>query len=287
MIPSGKMKKISLMLMTLFFFNIYCDSQTKMIKETRKDVGLKKSFDAKIIAQQSHLLQFDSILVDTLKFNNLLKNYGLYEDFKNGNWDKIDKEKFQQCLELSKLLVNEEVINKMQRERKSIGYSAQEIKMIENINGVIETKNSDPTVSPPPPPPPPSDEVIEPPKGKLIYVINDTMQVGFTYIVDLTLSKNMTNQQVINIIDGFKNKELIDTLINITTEMRARLLDPSGKNFTITPITSEKQNTTNKDLLRWQWQIIPLVEGDNFLTISVDNYIDEQPQSVNIYNGKK
>jgi len=67
--------------------------------------------------------------------------------------------------------------------------------------------------------------------------------------------------------------------------MRARLLDP-GKSFQQEPITAEIQNTTGKDLVRWQWQVIPLKEGNISLTISVDNYIDGVPQNVNIYNGK-
>jgi hypothetical protein len=96
----------------------------------------------------------------------------------------------------------------------------------------------------------------------------------------------MSQKQLINIIDGFKNKSLIDTLIPITNKMRARLLDPSGKKFTIKPITDSIQNTTLSNLIRWQWQIIPLVEGNNSLTISVDIYIDNIPQSINIYDGK-
>lgn len=129
-------------------------------------------------------------------------------------------------------------------------------------------------------------EVQEQKKAKLTYVINDTMMVGETYNVDLTLSKKITNNQLANIIDGFKDKPLIDTMIIITDIMRARLIDPTGKNFTVTQITEEIQNTTISDLIRWQWQVVPLIEGDNSLTISVDIYLEDSPQSVNIYNGK-
>ena len=111
------------------------------------------------------------------------------------------------------------------------------------------------------------------------------MMVGKPYIIDLVLSKDMTQKQVISIIDGFKNKSLIDTTIPITPKMRACLIDPAG-NFKHKRITDSIQNTTLRNLIRWQWQVTPLVEGVNYLSINVDIYLDDLPQSVLIYNGQ-
>lgn len=228
---------------------------------------------AKVLPKQN-IVKFDSILVDdTIKFKELLKRYNLFDDFVKGNWDKIDKGKFKQCLDLSQF--KEKKINTSDLRKSTYLKYVKPTKPSAILEELKTTKNN----------PVPIDETHKD-KAKLTYVLSDTMMVGKTYTVDLTLSKNMSNQQIIHIIDGFKNKSLIDTLINITPLMRARLLDPSGKNFTITPITEEKQNTTQSDLIRWQWQVIPIVEGNNSLTISVDNFISDQPQSVNIYNGK-
>ena len=90
---------------------------------------------------------------------------------------------------------------------------------------------------------------------------------------------------LIKIIDGFKNKSLIDTLITITSKMRAVLVDPTGS-FKVKRISDSIQNTTLSNLIRWQWQVTPLVEGEKYLTINVDIYIDNIPQSINIYDGK-
>ena len=136
-----------------------------------------------------------------------------------------------------------------------------------------------------PAPTPIVNEIISEQRATLTYVIRDTMLVGETYTIDLTLSKDLSEQLLVRIIDGFRGKNLIDTLITITPVMRARLLDPA-KSFTQEPITSEIQSTTGKDLVRWQWQVIPQKEGDISLSISVDNYVDGVPQNVNIYNGK-
>lgn len=193
----------------------------------------------------SDISNIDYNKIDTNRLKENLIKDGLYEKFQNG--ENIDILKY----------VNE---SKIQMD------SAVKIKIPQPIVTV---------------------ELLGPelPQSKLTYVINDTMMVGETYTIDVTLSTFMTDNQLIKIIDGFKDKNLIDTMINITPMMRVRLLDPS-KCFKQEPITSEIQNTTNKNLIRWQWQVIPTVEGNISLTISVDNYIDGIPQNVNIYNGK-
>jgi hypothetical protein len=210
-------------------------------------------------------------IIDTNRFNQLLLENGILNDFKNKNYNNIDPVLFESCLE------------------NSIPLMVSSYEMIEEPDEIIVTSSeemSEIDESFPETYPPvgrPSRHHYD--KATLTYVIKDTMQLNNTYVVDVTLSKGFTKVQLINIIDGFRNKELIDTIIKITPIMRARLLDPAN-NFKIKPITDSIQNTTNSDLVRWQWQVVPLIEGYNYLTISVDIYIDDLPQNINIYNGK-
>jgi hypothetical protein len=211
-------------------------------------------------------------MIDTVKFYNLLKDYKIYEDFKNKRWNEIDIDIFDFILKsslernwvtLGEEISSEEMVEDDLTQEKGIPLSPSPIFITTGTNPLKNQQD----------------------KGNLTYVINDTMELGKIYNVDLTLSKGITQKQLIHIIDGFKNKEIIDTLINITPVMRARLLSPNN-NFKIKSVTDSVQNTTYSDLIRWQWQVIPLIEGDNYLTISVDIYIDNLPQSINIYNGK-
>lgn len=279
---------------------------TSFIYSQTNDVRISdQSFQSQI-----HI-EYDSICVeDTTYFFKLLYKYNIYNDFKIGNLDSIGLETLKRCIKSSEF-------------GKSGGWKSTYVKFQKPVIIKTEIKKEVVPVLPPPieikkevepvlPHPPPvdyknnNDKKSIPPinnikkiknvvplppiilpqnKATLTYVIKDTMMKGKTYTVDLTLSTNMSNEQIVNIIDGFKNKELIDTMITITQIMRARLLDPS-KNFEVTSITDEVQNTSGNKLVRWQWQVVPINEGEISLTISVDNYINDKPQSVNIYNGK-
>jgi hypothetical protein len=216
-------------------------------------------------------VKLDSVNIDTNLFKEKLRLMNKYDEFEKGTLSKSD---INIAIEESK------IITRYGRPGGS-HISPRPIWLSDSITRIASSHREEilTTISAEP-------DITPPGKGNLTYVIKDTMEIDKTYTVDLSLSKDMNQEQIISIIDGFKNKQLIDTLINITPIMRARLLDPTGKNFTITVITDEIQNTTNVNLVRWQWQIVPLVEGDNYLTISVDNYVDNKPQSVNIYNGK-
>jgi hypothetical protein len=273
------MRKLYILLFTFLCFFGYSQEQFNSVK-----IQQPQTITYKIVTFP-HIIRYDSILIDTLVLNNLLIQNNLYDYFKNGEWDKIDKVKFKKCLQLSrvkKVKANTESTGKSD-EKQVIKYVPPPISspIHKNINKVMLSKpieQPQTTVQ--------EITTVEQPKADLTYVINDTMLIGKPYTVDLTLSRNISNSELINIIDGFKNKQLIDTSINITPIMRARLLDASQTNFKITPMTDDIQNTTGNKLIRWQWQVVPLVEGENFLTISVDNYVDNRAQSVNIYNGK-
>lgn len=253
-----------------------------------------------IIKIQPNIIKLDSIYIDTILFYNSLREKNLYQDFKNSNYHKIDINLFKECLRKSKIdhqqtnfVKSEKNSNELNIEEKVI-YSQPNNKINNDIKNTILYSQSQEVSGPEEKPKvvnrspssiEPSPVIDQQPKATLTYVIKDTMKIGETYTIDLTLSSQMSKNQLIRIIDGFKNKELIDTMITITPVMRARLLDP-GKCFDQEPITDLIQSTVGKNLIRWQWQVIPKVEGEISLTISVDNYIGNVPQNVNIYNGK-
>lgn len=267
------MKKLFLILLILF--TVVGLSQVHIVKPTTVQYH-------QMI--QLHIIKYDSIYIDTIVFKSMLLRYNMYNDFKNKNWNKIDIVKFKDCLEKSKIIIQEQKADSISKPKIKYEMPAP----IPKINNDIKTVMTKPQVIISEPTHVESSSispVTTPNKATLTYVIQDTMKMNQTYTIDLTLSKDMSKKQLIKIIDGFKNKSLIDTLITITSKMRAVLVDPTGS-FKVKRISDSIQNTTLSNLIRWQWQVTPLVEGEKYLTINVDIYIDNIPQSINIYDGK-
>ena len=267
------MKKLFLILLILF--TVVGLSQVHIVKPTTVQYH-------QMI--QPHIIKYDSIYIDTIVFKSMLLRYNMYNDFKNKNWNKIDIVKFKDCLEKSKIIIQEQKADSISKPKIKYEMPAP----IPKINNDIKTVMTKPQVIISEPTHVESSSVplvITPNKATLTYVIQDTMKIDQTYTIDLTLSKDMSQKQLIKIIDGFKNKSLIDTLITITPKMRAVLVDPTGS-FKVKRISDSIQNTTLSNLIRWQWQVTPLVEGEKYLTINVDIYIDNISQSINIYDGK-
>ena len=67
--------------------------------------------------------------------------------------------------------------------------------------------------------------------------------------------------------------------------MRARLIDPSGGNFIIIPITDTVQIVEMKDstYTLWQWRVRPIKYGDQQLVLNVDMIIGDHKKSIHIY----
>jgi hypothetical protein len=224
------------------------NTTTIRMNDIRRDVTyIKKKFKI------SDYVKMDSVMIDTDMFMSEIYHKNLIKEFNEGT--------------LSKFEVDDII------EKSKISILKSPIIINNNQEKIIIQQDSISKSTPPG-------------KGDLVYVIKDTMTIYQPYTIDVTLSKGMDNKQLIKIIDSYKNKTLIDTLIDVSPIMSAKVIDPTGKNFIISPTTSEIQNTTGKNLIRWQWQVVPHVEGDNYLTINVNNIIDGNPQSVNIYNGR-
>jgi len=123
-------------------------------------------------------------------------------------------------------------------------------------------------------------------KGDIIYIIKDSMVVGEISIVDMTISKNMDITEIITEIETFSDESIYTENIRIAPIMRAKLIDPTGTNFTIIPITPEEQIIENNGYTTWKWNVIPLIKGSNDLYLSVDVIIDNNSKSIEVYNDK-
>ena len=132
-------------------------------------------------------------------------------------------------------------------------------------------------------------------KGRLNYLMADTMEVGVTNVVSVTISRNMSKNMVLvqKVFTSKINKnvasEIVDTIIRITPEMVVKLQEiGTVGNFHIDTITPSKQliELNTSDLTLWQWRVTPLKDGNKELTITVDLYIDGVEKNLNIYDGK-
>jgi hypothetical protein len=113
--------------------------------------------------------------------------------------------------------------------------------------------------------------------GQITYTLNDTMIVGRTTEVNLTISSNVDLKKIISEIETFNEENLnIDTIL-ISENMRARLIDPSGDiNFKIVRMTEEEQFLNEGEYTLWKWNVTPLNKGNNKLSISVDVIVNNK-----------
>lgn len=120
--------------------------------------------------------------------------------------------------------------------------------------------------------------------GDINYIMEDTMVVGKSTIVNMTISDSIDRGIIINQIESFTEENTITTTIRIAPVMRAKLVDPSGgENFTIVPITEEEQLIENNEFTKWEWDVTPLKEGNNKLKLTVDIIIDDKTKNVEVY----
>ncbi len=126
---------------------------------------------------------------------------------------------------------------------------------------------------------------IEKIKGDINYVMNDTMKVGITEEVNMTISHDVDKKIIIESVESFQDNEVFSDEINISKVMRARLIDPTEKNFTIVPITQEEQMIENNEYTIWRWDVTPLTSGNNKLILSVDIVVDDKSKSIEVYDG--
>lgn len=122
--------------------------------------------------------------------------------------------------------------------------------------------------------------------GKINYVIQDTMIVGITNKVNMTISnKNISQQSIINGVPTFNNNNLYTSDIRTTPIMKARLIDPKDINFKIVPLSEEEQFIENNDYTVWTWNVTPLTKGNDQLSLIVDIVIDDKSKNIKVYDG--
>lgn len=123
--------------------------------------------------------------------------------------------------------------------------------------------------------------------GDISYLIKDTMIVGETHIINLTISKNVHIIKIIEEVETFTTPENIKTdKIRIERKMQAKLIDPIKDNFIISSITSEVQIIEDKEITLWEWNVTPLKKGSHKLILSIDILLDgDVGKTIKVYDG--
>lgn len=119
--------------------------------------------------------------------------------------------------------------------------------------------------------------------GDINYILNDTMILNKLNIVYLTISDSVEKNIIINDIPTFNENNIVNRRIRISPKMRVRLIDITGINFKITPITDEIQLIENNQYTKWQWEIIPLTSGEHKLILSIDIIYENVNKNIKIY----
>jgi len=121
--------------------------------------------------------------------------------------------------------------------------------------------------------------------GDINYVVDDTMIIGNTTEINMTISHNVENSTIISEVETFTNNNLHTEEIRIAPVMKAKLIDPAGINFRIIPTTSEEQFLEDNDYTLWTWNVTPLLKGENELKLVVDIIIDNKNKSIQVFEG--
>ena len=118
--------------------------------------------------------------------------------------------------------------------------------------------------------------------GNIYYVMEDTMVIGKTTIVNMTISESVGKDIIIAEVETFTEENTNTETIRIAPMMRAKLIDPTNENFTIVPISPEEQMIENNEFTKWEWNVIALKEG-NKLKLTVDIIYDGMSKNVEVY----
>lgn len=116
------------------------------------------------------------------------------------------------------------------------------------------------------------------PKGLIAYSVPSEMEVGNDYSVKVRISKQ--NDKTVLLV-GDREIPISDNLDSVRVEtitvspiMSASLLS-SKKDFEITPLSTEIQNIDQDGYTEWEWNVIPLQDGENSLKLNVKIRIKE------------
>jgi len=126
--------------------------------------------------------------------------------------------------------------------------------------------------------------------GNITHLIKDTMSYGVCDTVELAVSYKMPTGQVVSQVGTFQHNpgNVTTQTVRITPVMKARLIDPTRKNFIIVAITDSVQlvETQGSDYTLWQWRVTPIKGGKSELVMSVDMIVGDHNKSLKIYEDK-
>ena len=102
----------------------------------------------------------------------------------------------------------------------------------------------------------------------------------------MTISKGVNKDKIISEVKTFNRNNLHTDSIRISPVMKARLVDPSnGINFRIVSKTNEEQFIEEGDYTRWIWNVTPLTNGNNNLSLVIDISFNDKNKSIQVYDG--
>lgn len=159
----------------------------------------------------------------------------------------------------------------------------------ENINALVRpistptpiSVSDDTLIQPTSTPTPEPDDM-----GDITYILNDTMTVGVTDVVKLTISKYVSTDDIVAAIPEFTVDNITTDKIRTSYKMIARLVPAQKNSFDITNITSETQIIENNQITQWIWNCTPLIKGKYKLNLSIDIIVDDNVhKTIRVYDG--
>lgn len=118
------------------------------------------------------------------------------------------------------------------------------------------------------------DDIKNESVGIMAYSTPEQMVVGKSYTIKLRISKEKNKIQLISgdrnitINDVTVDSKVVIESIRVEPIMSANLISEDGK-FIIKTLSTETQNIEDKGYTEWEWRIIPLKGGKNFLKLVV------------------
>ncbi len=109
----------------------------------------------------------------------------------------------------------------------------------------------------------------EMPWGNVAFNSPRLLGYGETKVVQLLLSGNKTDDQLLSLIEEDGNKETY--YIKFNNDMQARLV---GTAFEVTPITHERQAVSATGVAEWKWQIKAKELGEQKLFLTLNSHIE-------------
>lgn len=130
-------------------------------------------------------------------------------------------------------------------------------------------------------------------KGMLAYSIPEDLVVGEYFAVKVRISKSKNKTGIvfgnrgITIYENDINSIVSIELIDIKPVMSAQLLGDDSR-FKISSLSSDYQSIEGGDYAEWDWRILPLKSGKNYLKllIRVKSKVDDSYKDITIFDRK-